>query len=408
MVSLVTTSEILLFDGAAELRRIVEESGSVAVSGRALIAWALRAESDLETLGRLALESVGQSEGARSYHHVAVLGYAIDAGSEDAVVGAAFEQSLDWMLGRSPRIAGDPAAFMSDSVAVFGIALGARALGQRSMRETEQWLLSFVPDARRFPGVEPWQSCLLGASLQLVGHHSESSVTNECPPDVGVALQLRSALPPYRSPEVEAKAAQGVLDLVARGADDLSPARSALRLAAYGWIRRSTPVIAPRRMTSDDVIALLERVPAGLRRWPWEGKARTRGGVARKWHVDNEYHVQSLLYFLLAPVFPDLKEEESLPSLGSKQPRADLYVPSMSLLIEVKFVRSGDRFQKVIEEVAADASLYLAELPDGAALVPFIWDDSRRSEQHALLKTGLTKIKGVEGVVVVSRPGVME
>jgi hypothetical protein len=115
-----------------------------------------------------------------------------------------------------------------------------------------------------------------------------------------------------------------------------------------------------------------------------------------------------LLYFLLSPIFPDLKDEEYFPSVGQKQPRTDLFIPSLKLIIEVKFVYPTTSFQGIIEEIGADASLYLAEQSEYTQIIVFVWDDTRQSEEHDLLVQGLTKIKGVADAIVVSRPGIME
>jgi hypothetical protein len=226
--------------------------------------------------------------------------------------------------------------------------------------------------------------------------------------DVRTALRARSVAPgkPSRE-EAEADERLTLGLLKERITEDLPAVRAALRLTAFSWIRRSAPVIVPRRMTIQDCVQLLERVPAGLRRWPWDEKARTRGGEARKWHIDHEYHVQDLLYFLLAPVFPELKDEEYFPSLGQKQPRPDLFIPSMKLVIEVKFLRQTDKVKKVIDEVGSDASLYLSAGTDYSGIIAFVWDDSRRNEEHSLLREGLCQIRGVLGAVIVSRPGRM-
>ena len=99
-------------------------------------------------------------------------------------------------------------------------------------------------------------------------------------------------------------------------------------------------------------------------------KGTNKGGEARKWHIDHEYHVQDLLYFLLAPVFSDLKDEEYFPSLGQKQPRADLFIPSVKLIIEVKFLRQTDKVTKVIDELGSDASLFSPRGQTTRALLP--------------------------------------
>src|SRR5690606_16454487 len=64
-------------------------------------------------------------------------------------------------------------------------------------------------------------------------------------------------------------------------------------------------------------------------------------------------------------------------------------------------------FASVIEQVAADASLYLRDKEQYANMVAVVWDDSRHSERHAELEQGLLAISGVVGVVVLTRPGSM-
>jgi hypothetical protein len=88
-------------------------------------------------------------------------------------------------------------------------------------------------------------------------------------------------------------------------------------------------------------------------------------------------------------------------------PRVDLVIPSLKLIIEVKFMRSSDNPQSMIEQIAADASLYLVEGSKYSNILAFIWDDSRRSEQHDILKSGLKQINGIFDAIVVSRPGSM-
>lgn len=160
--------------------------------------------------------------------------------------------------------------------------------------------------------------------------------------------------------------------------------------------------------TVESVSQILRRVPAGLRRWTWEGRSRTGlSGSQRTWCIDNEYHVQNLLWFLLSPIFPDLKDEEYAAGVGTLHPRTDFYVPHLRLVIEVKFWRCGLSLKKVIEEIAADASLYLTEESPYERIVAFVWDDGARSEQHDALTKGLKSITGVVDAVVISRPATM-
>ncbi len=118
------------------------------------------------------------------------------------------------------------------------------------------------------------------------------------------------------------------------------------------------------RLEVGDVVRVLKGVGRAMRLWTWEDKARTSASPQVRWNVENEYHVQSLLWAVLAPLFPDLHAEEYASPVGQKNPRMDLTIPSLHLVVEVKFVRAGKRFADIIEEIAADAS-YTARTRSG-------------------------------------------
>ncbi len=116
-----------------------------------------------------------------------------------------------------------------------------------------------------------------------------------------------------------------------------------------------------------------------------------------------------MLWVILAPLFPDLDDEEWLKSLGHHHPRADLTIPSLELIIEVKFIRRATKSElgSIIQEVAADASTYLQESSGYRYIIAFVWDDSASTEEHSELRQGLTRIRGVRDAIVMSRPSKM-
>ena len=146
--------------------------------------------------------------------------------------------------------------------------------------------------------------------------------------------------------------------------------------------------------------------PSELRR-DWEIAPRTRRSAVARWDIENEYHVQNLLWAVLAPLFLDVNDEETLPPIGQKSPRVDLSIPSLGTIVEVKFMRPTTPFQNIIEEIAADTSLYTTD-HRWTSIIPFVWDDARRMEEHQKLVAGLKQLPGVIGAVVVSRPGKMD
>ncbi len=403
-----TVTEILLQDAADALRRRVMSFPELSPWNRAFLAWALHGDTPRDDLAPLAKTAATNFSTTRSYHDLATIGYAAHAYALDDIQAQALRHGLKWLCARPAEIAGEPAPFFTDAVALLGLALGARFLGGDELVITSQWMLGFVLRAAQLPAIEAWQRCLFSAALHALGSTELPLPADASVADVRTALRARSVAPGDAGrDEAEADERLTLGLLKHQVTEDLPVVRAALRLAAFSWIRRSVPVIVPGRITIPDLLNFLERVPAGLRRWAWEEKPRTKGGEARKWHVDHEYHVQDLLYFLLAPVFPDLRDEEYFPSLGQKQPRTDLFIPSMKLIIEAKFLRQTDKITKVIDEVGSDVSLYLKQGTDYSGVIAFVWDDSRRVEQHALLQDGLRQIRGVLGTVVVPRPGSM-
>ena len=119
--------------------------------------------------------------------------------------------------------------------------------------------------------------------------------------------------------------------------------------------------------------------------------------------VENEYHVQNLLYVLLAPIFNDIADEVNLQPVGQKNPRIDLYLPSLHTIIEVKYRKDMKKsFPAIIGEIAEDASLYRADPKyKDARIVSFLWDCTRATQEHAKFKEGVLKIDGINGCVVV-------
>jgi hypothetical protein len=158
----------------------------------------------------------------------------------------------------------------------------------------------------------------------------------------------------------------------------------------------------------DDLI--LDDLRQATSAWTFETDKRTPKSRVARWEIENEYHVQNLMWAVLAPVLADLEDEENRPSLGQKKPRADLGIRSLRTIIEVKFMRSAGQpaCAKIIEEVAADASLYLSRSTVYDNIIAVVWDDLAQTEQHAELKAGLEASSGVSAAIILSRPSKMQ
>ena len=93
--------------------------------------------------------------------------------------------------------------------------------------------------------------------------------------------------------------------------------------------------------------------------------------------------------------------------MGAVHPRLDIVVPSLRLIVEVKYWRATESSSEMIRQIAEDASLYLTDGAPYEAIIAVIWDEARRTEQHALLVSGLEHITGVNTGIIVSQPSFM-
>jgi hypothetical protein len=115
-----------------------------------------------------------------------------------------------------------------------------------------------------------------------------------------------------------------------------------------------------------------------------------------------------LVHTALKPIFPSLEEEQYLAATGTYQPRADLCISALQLVIELKYWYRGDKAKDLIEQIAADLSLYLRPDSPYRQVIAVIWDEAARTEEHPELKRGLAGLGGMADVIMLSRPSLME
>jgi hypothetical protein len=383
------------------LREEAELSGSEPVHVRAYVGWLL----GLPALAQAATDAKEAVGAARTHRHVAALGFAV-ADAEDDATRAALVEGLVWLGGREYFKPNQAYGLEGDGLALFGLALGVISLPPGTERDRLAGFLSALVDrAHAVATGDVWTQGLMGAAqvvLLKAGLHG--SVAPTVPVDLGAALAAKGGLTLSESEEEEAW--NRILALGRRGfGEDVA----ATQLAALHWLVRAAPTARPGRVTVPDVLNLLEGIKRSLRLWTWEDAPRTRGAQQVRWEINNEYHVQNLLWMVLAPWFPDLEDEENLPSRGPKKPRADLAIPSLRLIVEVKFIHKGNRakFSAMVGQVSEDTGIYLSPPSSYDGIIAFVWDDTAHSEMHAELAQGLNALNGVVGAVVVARPGKM-
>jgi REase_DpnII-MboI len=367
---------------------------------RAFGAWV---QPDIPLLKKLATQASVVSGPARRTAHAAVLGYAAHL---DPAFIVPFVEALDWLQQRQYFVAGRPLAFEVDGLGLFGTAVGIISLDDDRRTRPQAWLEKLLRRSLDFRRPSDWNEALTAAALNVLVGEADSQVsTGIISDDLRAALAAKTMM--VTSAASRATAWNIISGLIG-AADGMT--RAAAQLAALTYLLRDTSTLRFGSVSIEDVARVLSGVGRSLRRWSWDERPRTQKSVAAQWEIDNEYHVQDMLWAILAPIFPDLDDEEWLKSLGQHRPRADLAIPSLELIIEVKFIRPGGRsvFTTVIQEVAADASTYLQEGSGYRHIIAFVWDDAARTEEHAELRQGLMRIRGVRDAVVLPRPSRMK
>jgi hypothetical protein len=336
------------------------------------------------------------SPGTRSFRDVAALAFAAThAVPPDATVDSLAE-SFAWLGNRSWFQPQRPPTLEVDGVAALGLALGLSA----TRSAIPPWFSELVTrSASTLPLGEFDRSLFIVAASVIAApdRQDQSGIL----PEIRVIFSGSAGI--VATEDIYREAWARLLLAVPSDGDEIE---AAVMLRALELVAAHSLPARVGKLEPADVLTVLEGVHRSLRRWTWDLQPKTRNSGAMQWNFQNEYHVQNLLYAILAPLFPDLNDEETLPPIGQKNPRVDLSIPSLRTIVEVKFLRPGVAVQKMISEIAEDVGLYKTD-PRWTTLIPFIWDDSARSEEHAKLIDGLKKFDLVLGAVVVSRPGKM-
>ncbi|MGK3996582.1 hypothetical protein [Sorangium sp. So ce1024] len=371
-----TATTILLRDAEAALR-LTAQAGDLSPLEAAFIAW-LCAEPPPSTVADALAPPL------RRYEHVALAAFAEAAGWD--VDASKLDDGLHWLVAVALERAGMPAPVVTDGIAHLALGLAAR---KRS------WLAEWHDRVLGVGSINVAPTWLTGGGAIVRG------LAASCTAELRLALASRGV--------VASAAADGpaLLEQLVHGDLPEDALHAQVVLAALRWVRRAAPVVLPGQATSATVTDLLRNVPRSLQQWPWEEKPKTKNSRAAKWHVDNEYHVQALLWTILAPIFPDLKREEYAAQIGPIQPRVDFGIPSLRLLVEAKFARDRSALKNVVNEIAQDASSYFTHAGAYDSLLVFVWDNEGHTQDHHLVISGLRQFNRVVDAVIVGRPGHM-
>jgi hypothetical protein len=353
---------------------------------------------DIDRLKLAVAEAVGFTGQARRPEHIAAIGFGAIARQLSNADLQILRDEVQHLGGRAFFSAGRPLRFEVDGVALLGVALGAAHALQADER---RWLGPLLERSSDEVAADEWQLGLVRLGRLAIGENNLRIV----PSELAVAAAVRG-LGDLRDDDRK----EAWKMAVEFRPHNSGPGRDAVRLAVFQEEFDRLGQIHIASATKEDLILLLKNISRGMKRWTFEFDRRTANSAITKWELENEYHVQNLLWVVFAPIRPDLDDEENLPSIGHKKPRADLGIRSLRTIVEVKFLRDrGQRgFAKIIEEISADAGLYLSRTTEYDDIIVFVWDDCAQTEQHYELKSGIEQINGVSAAIVLPRPSIMQ
>lgn len=298
--------------------------------------------------------------------------------------------------------------FLHDTRILIGIALAVLAV-RAEMPEAPAWLARTLSDARLKPADRFHELVQTHVLTTIAGQPSEPVRTDSLNEPAHLALaywMIGQNTARVVDPAERLALSQRVMHAVMRADPaELTITQAVLLASAANAITNTS--IDQVLLSRTHLSLLLRRFPAAMRRWRWDDGDRVKELI--RWPITSEREIQDILYLVLRSVFDDVNDEDPNPKVGHASTRSDFGIPSLRLLIEVKYVYFGTaaEFKKIEQEVMTDSVAYLQRATHYDEIVVFIYDSMASAEHHDLTRDALTKVPGIADVIIVSRPGVL-
>lgn len=363
-----------------------------------------RTQSLINPLGAAQLDSSRILEAP----YAAAMGFYIDAGYiTGQVEQLASAESLNSILKRE-SFTSDRRGIGHNPLVLLGIALLASKVSISTGDRTRLKQICCDPRASQVSELRKWL-CVQIAAWQLGDRirpcRSEHSILDQA--DRAATVLAHALFPVEVSKWLPAIEMDGVREdllqnVCVEGAKDQSGLEALLIHAGVELLIKQA--FCKQVDPLETVRAVLSGFESAMERWVWDkpGKAHEV-----RWVIEREDHVQSILFLMLRPLFPDLVYEDPLAKSGTRSTRLDFGVRSLRLGIEVKYVRQATGFGGIQQEIESDSVGYFANHSLYDQFMVFVYDASRCTERHATLISAVEKLNRVAGVYVASAPGKM-
>lgn len=362
-------------------------------------------KKDFEASG--VLEVPAQHESTYGgYPDVAFLGYSLASEPSNVKVASSFLEGCDRLRKRDTN---STRPFFLDDLAVLGVADGLATLPQET--QVQSWLLAGI---ERNSGQSLWSSRMRHLASDLLDKRGRLKVGLSTDQTDELALELLlSGVWTAAFSETQRLSTDQLHFLLKQLLSDSLPSEDDIERAGVWLVALDqivTVAVQSLLPTLSDTSRLLRNVEHSFKRWKWEDKPRQGAVFAAQWLIDNEYDVQSLLWAILYPVYgSNLVDESYLPNWGQTQPRADLGISSLKLIIEVKFIREPRDFNEIEGQIGNDLGLYFKDINLYDRMIVFAYDDcdSHQPQKYDGLRNALLKRERIEDVIIVRRPGMI-
>lgn len=336
-------------------------------------------------------------------YSISSLGYSLPNLSPES--SEKFTKAFDLLMQRDP-FKGPHVSFAFQPVTLIGLILGVKAVTDTGWRtKASQWLSSIIEKRLSSSGLTNYQELLNRYSVFLLDRSpQEISVESK-----GLSIEALSLLEyalrrnVFKDNSRQNKSVQIRSDLIEQIIKN-SISGDVDEKAAIIWVAVNESIttdIGNYLLSTHYVSAILSRFEAAMKRWRYDSNKLKN---AIRWPIVSEREIQDILYLVLRSYFDDLIDEEAMPKFGHKFHKPDFAIPSLRLLIEVKYAYKKDDFKNLEQEIIIDTKAYLTNTQDYDRILVFIYDESSSVQEHEITKRDLKKLEEIEDVIIVSRP----
>jgi len=340
----------------------------------------------------------------KNAYSISSLGYSLgDLSSEEA--SEKFKRGFDLLMQRDP-FKGPPVSFAFQPVTLIGLILGVKATSDsRWKTDASLWLSSLIEKRVKSGSMIRYQEFIYNyARFLLKGSPQEISVEL-----VGLSIEEFSLLEYtlrrniFRDKKQKDSLIEVRKNLIEQTVKS-GISEDVNEKAAIIWIAVSESIstdIESCLLSPHYVSAILSRFESAMKRWRYDSDKLKK---PIRWPIVSEREVQDILWLVLRSYFDDLIDEEALPKFGHKFHKPDFAIPSLRLLIEVKYIYQKDDFKKIEQEIMVDTVAYLSNTQNYDRILVFIYDESSSVQEHETTRKDLIKREEIEDVIIVSKP----